>query len=279
MNTNEIPLLIEPEELPALLDREDLLLVDLSKREHHAAFPLPGAVHLDYAKIVAADPPVAGLLPAISRLETVLGETGIGAGVHVVALDDEGGGNASRLLWTLECLGHTDYSLLNGGLVTWAKEGFPLASGPPGRQTQCFHAQFNPAATADANYILDRLHAEDFRLLDARSPEEHAGTLRYANRGGHIPGALNWDWNSLRDPDRNLRLQPLDLLEAALHRMGVSSEHEVVTYCQTHHRSSLTWFVMKLLGHGNVRGYPGSWSDWGNRTDTPVEPAAAPGRL
>ena len=121
-----LPLLLDPADLAGMLgQRDDVLLVDLSKPENHVQYHIPGAVHLDYGRIIRMDRPVMGLLPEVHELEQVLGAIGIGPDTHVVAFDDEGGGKAGRLLWTLDCLGHDRYSLLDGGLVAWANEGHP----------------------------------------------------------------------------------------------------------------------------------------------------------
>ena len=108
-------------------------------------------------------------------------------------------------------------------------------------------------------------------LLDTRTPAEFSGADRRAARGGHIPGAVNVDWTLTMDPDRHRALRPADELRALYAQAGVDPDAEVVAYCQTHHRSSHTFWVLRHLGYRRVRGYPGAWSDWGNRDDTPVE--------
>ncbi|MDX1513585.1 MAG: rhodanese-like domain-containing protein, partial [Gammaproteobacteria bacterium] len=90
-------------------------------------------------------------------------------------------------------------------------------------------------------------------------------------RGGHIPGAVNFNWTDAMDPEAQRRLRPRERLLEDLADLGVTPDREVVTYCQTHRRSSHTYVVLKSLGFERVRGYPGSWSDWGNDPSTPVE--------
>lgn len=267
----DLPLMIEPEILEDTMSSEDILIVDLSKADTYRQVHIPGAVWLDYARIVAANKPAMGLLPDAASLQRLFSELGICPATHVVAYDDEGGGKAARLLWTLACAGHRHYSLLNGGLHAWANEGHPRDTTPVMPVPADFRALPDDGPVADSAYILERLDTPGVRLLDVRSPAEYSGSKRFADRGGHIPGAVNLEWTEAMDRQRNLRLKPDDQLLAMLASIGITPENEVIAYCQTHHRSAHTYIVLRHLGFAKVKGYPGSWSDWGNNPALPVE--------
>lgn len=270
MKRPELPLILEPDALEPLLDESDLLVVDLTKPATYAQYHIPGAAYLDYGQIVATRSPAMGLLPETGALESCFSALGIDDSIHVVAYDDEGGGKAGRLLWTLEAMGHNRFSLLNGGLHAWANEGHGLTQAATTVTPRQFRARPTDTPVADADYIKQHLGATGFALLDARSPEEYKGVKRYAERAGHIPGAVNMDWLLALDQRRNLRLKPAAELRTMLDDLGIRADQQVITYCQTHHRSSLTYIMLKSLGFPRVKGYPGSWSDWGNRADTPI---------
>ena len=267
-----LSLLIEPAQLHTHLDEANLLIVDMSNPEDFADEHIPGAVNLPYNSIVKAVPPAGGLLPDEPYLSDVLSAIGLTPEHHIVAYDAEHGGRAARLLWTLDVLGHKGLSMLNGGLNAWESDGFELSSGPAEAVRSRYQARLlNPAALAEKDYILSRLGQKNFALLDARSPAEYEGRDVRAERGGHIPGARNLNWTDCIDIRNDLRFKPDSELQAMLDERGLHPEQEIVAYCQTHHRSSHTYWVLKHLGYKNIRGYAGSWSEWGNDPSTPIE--------
>ncbi len=271
MSETSVPPIIEPADLEKLLSSETILVVDLCKPEiyHHAH--IPGAVHLDYAQIVTSRPPVMGLMPEPVRLAALFSSIGMSPGHHGVAYDDEGGGRAARLLWTLEVFGHKRYSLLNGGIQAWSAERRALTQEVRPRPKSDYPITASAKASVTKDYIMERLGAAGVVMLDSRSPAEYRGEKRLSARAGHIPGAVNFDWISAIDQTNNLRLKPATELHRMLTALGVTDDKEVITYCQTHHRSAHTFIVLKSLGFTRIAGYPGSWSEWGNSPDTPVE--------
>ncbi|MCC6135312.1 MAG: sulfurtransferase [Candidatus Contendobacter sp.] len=267
-----LPLLIEPDQLQPHLADPGVLVVDLCDQASYAAGHIPGAVHLDYTDLVRVEPPAMGLLPTEARLGEVLSRLGLTADQLVVAYDEEGNGRAGRLLWTLAVLGYERLAMLNGGVHAWDAAGGWLENQRRRPVPSFCQVQFrNPAAVADKNYILARLGEPEVALLDTRSPDEYAGLDQRAARGGHIPGAVNLNWTDAMDPQRQHRLQPDPVLRALLERRGVTPDKEVIVYCQTHHRSAHTYWVLRHLRYPRVRGYPGAWSEWGNDPRLPIE--------
>jgi len=271
-------ILIEPEALQAMLADAQLLVVDLSKAATYAQLHIPGAMHMEYSILNSGTQPAPGLLPPEERLAKIAGMLQLDEMSRIVAYDDEGSGRAARLAWTLHYLGYESVQVLDGGLHAWNNEGHPVDNQPvlPDITATLPLAARNPSVLADDTYILEHLDDESVALLDARTPEEYAGTKVRAARGGHIPGAVNLNWLDTMDKNRNLRLKSPDILNDALRTLGIRIEQEVITYCQSHHRSAHAWLMLKSLGFPQVRGYAGSWSEWGNHPDTPVTTGTSP---
>ena len=273
-------LLVRPpdvgEALSQAKDDSGLLIIAVG-RGAPELFPawLPQAVFFDLSLLVRSEPPAEGLLPGATQLNQALESIGFRRQRPVLAYDMEQGLAASRLLWTLHCAGIAEVSLLEGGLHAWIEQG--LAVQPQRRIPQPSSGldlpdpQDSSCAIGLAELKSRVLGADPLLLIDTRSVEEYSGIDIRSTRGGHIPGAVSWDWRRLL-ADRSGRLQAPATLCSELKALGIEDPgREIVTYCQTHHRASLTWLTLRHLGYDRVRGYAGSWSEWGNRDDTPIE--------
>ena len=265
-----LPLLIEADDLHAHLDDPQLLIVDLSSSDNYQRQHIPGAVHIPPSALQCGIKPATGKLPPVEQLTELFSRCGIDRGKHVVVYDDEGGGWAGRMIWTLDLLGHTRYSYLNGGIHAWADAGLPVSSTTETPVATTFEAQFNRRPIAEIEDVLAAIANPDCAIWDARSAAEYRGEKVLAERGGHIPGAIHLDWLDLIDRDNAMRLVDLEQLRLTLQQLGLTPDKTVITHCQTHHRSGLSYLAMKLLGYPAIKGYHGSWSEWGNRPELPV---------
>jgi thiosulfate/3-mercaptopyruvate sulfurtransferase len=272
---SELPRLLEPEQLNPI-PRPELLVIHVADAAAYQQAHLPGAVLVEPRSLLSGSPPAPGRLPDLARLEQLLSQIGYRPDLHVVAYDDEGGGWAGRLIWTLDIIGHHAWSYLNGGLHAWLAAGLPLEAGGGPRPTPTAVAvTIDPAPIAELDDVLAAMNDDEQIIWDVRSPEEYRGERSGARRAGHVPTAVNLDWMALKDPARQLRLRR-DLPELlAVH--GIDRGKRVITHCHTHHRSGLSYLVGRLLGFREIRGYHGSWAEWGNRDDTPIVTGPQPG--
>jgi len=266
---SDLPLLIEPSDLASRLSAPELILVDLTNAARYAEGHIPGARFVDPKRTQLGQPPAPGLLPAWSELEALFGELGHHPDAVYVLYDDEGGPWAGRFGWLLDLIGHRAWHHLDGGLHSWLAEGRELSQAVPAPVGGPLPLQRHDEVLASREYLLEHLNDDNLTIWDARSPAEYRGEKVLAARGGHIPGAVNLEWTDCQDRDRALRLRE-DLREMLVAR-GITPEREIVTHCQTHRRSGFTYMAMRALGYPNLKAYAGSWSEWGNHPDTPVE--------
>ena len=270
---NLLPLLIDCDQLENHLDNPQVLIIDVScTRENYDQGHVPGAVFLDFKRLFIGEQPVPNKLPSIEQLSALFSELGMSRDSHVVAYDDEGGGWAGRLLWTLDMIGHTRYSYLNGGILSWRAEG-KRQSQEPHQPVSCQYEAdiLNPTERIELDELKSKLGQPGFAVWDARSPGEYDGSAVKAARGGHVPTAVHYEWTRAMDQENDLRLRDMAEVISELETAGLTIDQEIATYCQSHHRSGFTWLLGKILGFKQVRAYDGSWNEWGNRQDTPIE--------
>lgn len=245
------------------------LLLDLRPAEAFAAGRLPGAVHLDLFGVSFTDTDPAPMRACLWIVEHLLAARGVAADRPVVVYDAHSGMRAARAFWFLEYFGHPRVRLLDGGYDAWARAGLPTdgAAGTPAASGWTGIRDAERVATW--RDVLDRLARPEAVIVDTRSEEEYSGAVVRARRGGAIPRAVHVDWVRNLGPDGAFKAagELREMYEAA----GVTPGREVITYCQGGYRAAHTYLALRLLGYPRVRNYVGSWKEWGDREDLPVE--------
>jgi thiosulfate/3-mercaptopyruvate sulfurtransferase len=263
-------LLVTPELLSReLASSQPPLLIDLRPAENYCENHLPGAVHLDLFGISSIDTDPAPLTAFFWIIEHLFASRGVSDDVAVAVYDDTSGIRAARAFWFLEFFGHPNTRMLDGGFNAWTRNGLPVTQQAQKPKPAAWTGTRRTEILAGWHDVKDRLGSEDAIIVDTRSDGEYCGTTVRAARGGAIPGAVHLEWTNNLGPDGAFK--STGELKQMYDRAGVTPDREVVTYCQGGYRAAHSYIALRLAGYPRVRNYIGSWKEWGDRVDLPIE--------
>jgi thiosulfate/3-mercaptopyruvate sulfurtransferase len=244
----------------------------------YAEAHIPGAIGFDWQKDLQEQVRRDVLAP--DAFADLFGSNGISSEHTIVLYGDRNNWFAAYTYWYLKYYGHGDVRLMDGPREKWIAEGRPPTTEPPEHAPAVFRARHgDEAIRARRHEVLAALDS-DTRLVDVRSPQEYSGELiampgyeqEGAQRAGHIPGAASIPW--AQAVTENGTFKSADELRALYQGKGVLNGEPIIAYCRIGERSAHTWFVLhELLGKADVKNYDGSWTEWGNLVNVPIEKA------
>ena len=249
--------------------------VDYDPTANYTLGHVPGSVLIDWKADI--NDPVTRNIVTKQACESLLQRVGVNDDTTLVLYGDFNNWFAAFAFWVFKYYGYKDVRLMNGGRKKWLEEDKPVTKDIPSHAKGNFKAsEPDSSIRVFLRYVRDTLGSKI--LVDVRGPKEFTGEIlappeyptEHAQRGGHIPGAVNIPWGQAVNEDGTFK--SADELQKLYQSKGVAADKEVISYCRIGERSSHTWFVLKyLLGYPNVKNYDGSWTEWGNMIDNPIE--------
>ena len=255
---------IDTNDLRKILANPNLVLVDTRSYKEYLTEHIPGAVNLDLIYYHWSDTSKEGMKAFDIEMQKLLSYVGITKEKKVVFYDEVSGMSAARGVWLLIYFSHPQVFILDGGMKKWKSLGFSLETKTNGFKPAKFTGKVNKDIFAGYEYIKKNL--DKIKLIDARTKEEFDGTVIRAARSGHIPNAINIDWDQNIAEDGTMKHN-----KSLSELYKLSQDDEIITYCQGGYRAANSFLALKKLGFKNVKVYVGSWGEWGNRLDLPIE--------
>lgn len=234
---------------------------------------IPGSVFFDIEALSDHTSPLPHMMPRAEAFAVAMRELGVSSDKHLVVYDEGNLFSAPRAWWMLRTFGVEKVSIVAGGLEGWRRDGLPLEQGLPELPEGDFDGRVDPLAIKRLTDVLLVSHEGSAQIVDARPAGRFNGQVaepRPGLRSGHIPGALNVPWTELVI---NGELKTTDELNEIFARQGVDFERPIIASCGSGVTAAVVVLALTTLGVNGVSLYDGSWSEWGARTDLPIEPA------
>lgn len=264
-------LLVSADELSSMLSQDNILVID-ARRDLSDTY-IPGAIHFAaIPELGDSTSSIPNYLIGADAFQQKMRNIGLDQDDKVVIVDGGNNLEAARLFYALEYYGFSNASLLNGGMAAWQEGDYPTAEeAETASGTGDFTVEVQPSRFCDYETIVAASTDPNKVVFDVRSKGEYTGEVERAEKSGHVPNAVNLEWNEVLEDGAIPYFKSAEEIQEMYTAAGLTPEKEIIPHCQTNNRGAHAYFTLRLMGYDSVRPYEASWAEYGNREESEVE--------
>lgn len=264
-------LLVSADDLSSMMSQEDIFVID-ARRDTGDVF-IPGAIHFAaIPELGDSTNSIPNYLIGADAFQQKMRNIGLNQDDKVVIVDGGNNLEAARLFYALEYYGFPNASLVNGGMAAWQENEYPTADAPEDVSgTGNFTVEVQSARFCDYETVVAASTDPNKVVFDVRSEGEYTGEVQRAENNGHIPNAVNLEWNAVLEQGEIPYFKSAEEIQDMYTTLGITPDKEIIPHCQTNNRGAHAYFTLRLMGYDSVRPYEASWAEYGNQEGAAVE--------
>lgn len=259
--------LISVSDLAKISKNNDVVIISAGADDSYKVH-IAGAVNIPHSSL-CNDEPIRNVIKPAAEMAKILGEKGVSTDKTIVVYDEGSGKYSGRMYWMLKYLGATNVKVLDGNMTAWKAGRKPITGTPTKVTPATFTIKTDASQLAKMEDVKSACGNSSAVIIDARTPEEYAGTADTELRKGHIPGAININYETLKDSKDKMKTK--EELKALFESKGVTPDKTAIAYCETSVRAGIIYLALRDLGYSKVKVYDGAYLEWQATSSNKIE--------